>query len=97
MIHFCFLKIRRNIKIRPAKDLHAGTFGLERAVNPLKRILEEFKQRVYNEKSGHLEVFFDAQMNTISDLYSYGHDIEASWLPDRACGVPADAEFTICV
>lgn len=37
--------------------------GLERAANALKRILEEFRQRVYNERSGHLEVFFDAQMN----------------------------------
>lgn len=60
----------------------------------LKRILEEFRKKVYNEESGHLEVFFDEQMNTISDLYSYGHDIEASWLLDRACEVLGDQEVT---
>ena len=33
-------------------------------------------------------------MNTISDLYSYGHDIEASWLLDRACDVLKDEEIS---
>lgn len=39
-------------------------------------------------------MFFDAKMNTISDLYSYGHDIEASWLLDRACDVLKDEEIS---
>jgi len=53
----------------------------------LKSILTQFKTRVYNEKERCLEVFFDTGMNTISDLYSYGHDIEASWLLDRAANL----------
>ncbi len=50
----------------------------------LRHILRTFQTKIYNEKTEQLEVFFDENMNTISDLYSYGHDIEASWLLDRA-------------
>ena len=39
-------------------------------------------------------MFFDAKMNTISDLYSYDHDIEVSWLLDRACDVLNDKEIS---
>ena len=38
-------------------------------------------------------VFFDRDMNEIGDVYSYGHDIEATWLIDRAADVIGDEEF----
>lgn len=60
----------------------------------LVKILDAFRNQVYNEKTNRLEVFFDEKMNTISDLYSYGHDIEASWLLDRACAVLSDEKIT---
>ena len=45
------------------------------------------RDKVYNSDKKVLDVFFDKKMDTISDLYSYGHDIEAAWLLDRACEV----------
>ncbi len=60
----------------------------------LKKILREFQSKVYNEETHRLEVFFDEKMNTISDLYSYGHDIEASWLLDRAAEVLKDQKIS---
>ena len=56
----------------------------------LERILKSFYDQVYNKESHRLEVFFDEKMKTISDLYSYGHDIEASWLLDRAAKILGD-------
>ena len=53
-----------------------------------------FSRQIYNPAEKHLEVFFDQKMKSISDLYSYGHDIEASWLLDRATDTVGDAEFT---
>lgn len=50
-------------------------------------ILRQFETVIYNPKRRILEVFFDEQMKTLSDLNSYGHDIEASWLIDRAIKV----------
>lgn len=62
----------------------------EKVRSALVKILDAFRNQVYNEKTNRLEVFFDEKMNTISDLYSYGHDIEASWLLDRAVTVLSD-------
>lgn len=59
----------------------------------LIKILDAFRNQVFNEETHRLEVFFDEKMNTISDLYSYGHDIEASWLLDRAATVLADEKI----
>ncbi len=53
----------------------------------LYELLELFEQKVYNPQADILEVFFDYQLNSISDMHSYGHDIEAAWLLDRACEV----------
>ena len=35
-------------------------------------------------------VFFDAHYNSILDLYSYGHDVESSWLADWAADLLED-------
>lgn len=45
---------------------------------------------MYNPEKKRLEVFFDSQMHTLLDLHSYGHDMEASWLIDRALDVLGD-------
>ena len=54
----------------------------------------EFLNTVYNPELHRLEVFFDADMNSIIDLHSYGHDIEATWLIDRALSVLNDKELS---
>ena len=55
---------------------------------------DEFYNKLYNPELHRLEVFFDADMNSILDLHSYGHDIEATWLIDRALTVLGDAELS---
>ncbi len=60
----------------------------------IKRILNQFIDDVYNPGQGILNVFFDRDFNSIIDLESYGHDIEASWLIDRGCDVLGDEELT---
>jgi mannobiose 2-epimerase len=60
----------------------------------LEKALIVCKNKVYNSDSHILEVFFDKKMNSIADIHSYGHDIEASWLIDRALEVLNDDVFT---
>lgn len=59
----------------------------------LKKALLVCKNRVYNSDNHTLGVFFDAKMNSIADIHSYGHDIEASWLIDRALEVLEDEKL----
>jgi mannobiose 2-epimerase len=58
-------------------------------VSKVKRALEElinlFTKKIYNPTKKRLEVFFDKDYNSLLDLESYGHDIEASWLLSEAC------------
>lgn len=60
----------------------------------LREIVDLFETKVFNEAEGRMEVFFDLDYNTLIDLYSYGHDIETSWLLDRAAEVLEDEEYT---
>ncbi len=53
-------------------------------------ILRLFKTHVYDPQRKICKVFFDMDYNSIIDLESYGHDIEASWLISRACDVLKD-------
>jgi len=47
-------------------------------------------QYIYSPKLKRQMVFFDEKFNSIIDLYSYGHDIETSWLLDRTIDVLGD-------
>ena len=58
-----------------------------RVAQKLKNILITFSEKVYYDDYERLEVFFDEKMNPLGDIHSFGHDIEASWLLDRASDV----------
>lgn len=60
----------------------------------LVEILTIFEEKIFDENLNRLEVFFDKEYNSLIDLHSYGHDIEASWLLDRATEVLSDPELT---
>lgn len=55
--------------------------------NSMHRILGLFEKKIYNPGLERQEVFFDAEMNSLIDLQSYGHDIEAAWLLDWGAGL----------
>lgn len=59
----------------------------------LKFQIEIFLNKIYFEKESRLLVFFDKNLDVIGDIHSYGHDIEATWLIDRACEVIGDEEL----
>lgn len=52
--------------------------------------LELTYDKIYDKPNDKLLVFFDKNMSVIGDIHSYGHDIEATWLIDRACDVIGD-------
>lgn len=60
----------------------------------LHRILEIYAHKVYAPDLHRQLVFFDEHYHSIIDLYSYGHDIESSWLIDWGCGLLKDADLS---
>lgn len=59
----------------------------------IRNILRIFKFRVYDADEEMCRVFFDKSYRSLIKLESYGHDIEASWLIDRACQVLDDKAY----
>lgn len=67
--------------------------GKQEVKEKLCWILDQFADKVYNDKLKRQEVFFDENMNTMIDLHSYGHDIETAWLIDRGCEVIGEQSY----
>ncbi len=57
----------------------------------MERILTIYAEKIYDPTLRRQLVFFDENYNSILDLYSYGHDIESSWLMDWGCGLLGDS------
>lgn len=68
--------------------------GKEEVADRLRFMLDTVRDKVYNRELGRQEVFFDSRWNSLIDLYSYGHDIEAAWLIDRGLEVLGDSGYT---
>ncbi|MDF2908065.1 MAG: N-acyl-D-glucosamine 2-epimerase [Herbinix sp.] len=66
----------------------------EAVADKMRWMLDLFIDKIYNPDKERLEVFFDHQMNSLLDLNSYGHDIEASWLVDRSVEILDDPDYT---
>jgi len=59
----------------------------------LRNLILIFTEKIVNQKTYHLDLFFDENWNTKSTIVSYGHDIEASWLIDEAARVLGDPKL----
>jgi mannobiose 2-epimerase len=51
-----------------------------RVAERLRELIGLFLVQILDSESGHLHHFFDERWNVRSGTYTYGHDIEASWL-----------------
>lgn len=56
--------------------------------------LSIYADKIYDPKLRRQLVFFDAHYNSIIVLYSYGHDIESSWLIDWGTRLLGDSALT---
>jgi mannobiose 2-epimerase len=53
----------------------------------LEHLIRLFLEHFIDWKSGHLKLFFDERWISKSNLVSYGHDIECSWLLHKAAEI----------
>jgi mannobiose 2-epimerase len=57
----------------------------------LHELISLFEQRILDAHTLHLQHFFNEQWQVRSDTYTFGHDIEATWLLCEAAEVLGDA------
>jgi len=62
-----------------------------RVARRLRELLQLFEQRILDPHTGHLHHFFDEHWRVRSDTYTFGHDIEASWLLGEAARALGEA------
>jgi len=60
----------------------------------LAELVDLFERRIVDPSTGHLQHFFDTAWKPQSTDYTFGHDIEASWLLCEAVEVLDNAELT---
>ena len=65
----------------------------ERLERQLRNLIEVFISRILDPQTGHLNLFFEEDWTNKDRIYSYGHDIEASWLIHEAALVLGDPEL----
>ena len=56
----------------------------------LRELIDLFERRILNPEQTHLQHFFAEDWTTRSDSYTFGHDIEGSWLLCEAAEVLGD-------
>jgi mannobiose 2-epimerase len=59
----------------------------------LRELIDIFLARILDAHTNHLHHFFNEQWEVRSDTYTYGHDIEASWLLCEAAEGLGDAKL----
>ena len=69
----------------------------DRLATQLRNLILIFTDKIVNQTTNHLNLFFDENWNSKSIIVSYGHDIEASWLIDEAARVLGDKALLIKV
>ena len=82
------------LHVLEAYTVYYAVTGQERIRGRLLWLLETFSARGSSPQRHRLEVFFDRDMNSLIDLHSFGHDIEAAWLMDRTLEVLGDKALT---
>ena len=67
----------------------------EKTQEALRHVIDVFTCHIIDNESNHLKLFFDMQWHDKSTFYSFGHDIEASWLLWEALEILANKEYLV--
>jgi cellobiose epimerase len=62
-----------------------------RLAGRLRELIRIFEQKILDATTMHFHHFFDASWKVLSDSYTFGHDIEGSWLLCEAAEALADS------
>ncbi len=81
-----------NLHVMEAYSALAGYYRDKKVTEALESLVNVFNKKIYRP-SRHLAMFFDMKWKKQSDLISYGHDIETSWLMTEAAEVTGNRQL----
>jgi len=61
----------------------------------LKNLISLFTDKIIDSQTSHLKVFLDTNWQSTSTVFSFGHDIEASWLLVEAAQILGDQSLIV--
>src|SRR5690625_463672 len=76
--------MNKNIHVLEAYTNLYKAWPNEKLKARLNDLLKVHYEKIYNPETKFLHVFFDKEWNSLLNMKSFGHDIEASWLMDEA-------------
>jgi mannobiose 2-epimerase len=65
----------------------------EELLDRITELVNIFSDHIIDKRTNHLQLFFDEEWNSKSNLVSYGHDIEAAWLLQEAVEIIGDKKL----
>jgi len=68
--------------------------GQDALATRLRDLIELFRRHIVNAEQMHFQHFFDEAWTPRSDSYTFGHDIEGSWLLCEAADVLGDRQLS---
>jgi len=63
--------------------------------NQIENLLEVFAHHIVDDKTHHLYLYFDIEWNSKSEMISYGHELEAAWILQKAAEAIRHKGWTI--
>ena len=94
--HLHLLEAYANLARAVPLDALPGTSFSERSsrvVSALENLIQLFLEKFIDPETAHIHLFFDENWQLKSEIVSFGHDIEASWLIWDAAQTLGNAEL----
>ena len=66
----------------------------EKVLDALKKLTRVTLDKIVNKETGHLNMYFDRELNSLNDSITCGHDIETSWLLKETAEVIGDENLS---
>lgn len=86
--------LNTHLHLLEAYSAWAVASGDASARAPVKELLKVLGERMVDGRTGHLRLYLQRSWQDCSQQISFGHDIEASWLFDKALQAAQDADLS---